>query len=138
MKIFAAEPGVTAKLVEAVEQGAVVAILGDRDLKGNGPVVEFFGEPTTMPAGAAAIALRTGVPLLVAGVYGRTLPSGKRGWEAVISEPIELPEQRGPEALGDLTRQVARVLEQFVARRPEEWHVFQPFWHSDRSEVGVA
>ncbi len=132
MKIFAAEKGVTAKLVEAVEQGAVVAILGDRDLKGNGPVVDFFGAPTTMPAGAAAIALRTGVPLLVAGVYGRILTSGRRGWEAVFSPPIELPEQRGPEVLGDLTREVARLLEQFVARRPEEWHVFQPFWPSDR------
>lgn len=135
MKIFAAERGATAKLAQAVEEGAVVAILGDRDLKGTGPKVDFFGEQTTMPAGPASVALRSGVPLLVAGVYGTKLPSGKRGWQAVISEPIELPEERGPEALGDLTRQVARRLEEFVARHPEEWHVFQPFWPADRSEA---
>ena len=132
MKIFAAERGVTAKLAQAVEEGAVVAILGDRDLKGTGPRVDFFGELTTMPAGAAAVAVRTGVPLLVAGVYSAKLPSGKRGWEAEISPPIELPQKSGPEALGDLTRKAAKVLEEFVARRPEEWHVFQPFWSVDR------
>lgn len=132
MKIFAAERGVTAKLAQAVEDGAVVAILGDRDLKGTGPKVDFFGEQTTLPAGPASVALRTGVPLLVAGVYGVELPSGRRGWQAVISEPIELPEERGPEALGNLTREVARRLEEFVARHPEEWHVFQPFWPVDR------
>jgi KDO2-lipid IV(A) lauroyltransferase len=132
MRIFAAERGVTAKLAQAVEEGAVVAILGDRDLKGTGPKVQFFGEETTLPAGPASVALRTGVPLLVAGVYSVKLPSGKRGWQAEISEPIELPEERGPEALGDLTRKVAVRLEEFVARRPEEWHVFQPFWPADR------
>jgi phosphatidylinositol dimannoside acyltransferase len=138
MKILPAERGVTAKLAEAVEQGAVVAILGDRDLKSTGPRVEFFGEPATMPAGPASIALRTGVPLLVAGVYGRTLASGKRGWECEVSMPIELPEQRGPRDLGDLTRAVARQLEDFVARHPEEWHVLQPFWPSDLPEPDVG
>lgn len=132
MTIHPAEPGVTARLVEAVESGAVVAILGDRDLKGTGPKVRFFGEETTFPAGAAALALRTGVPLLVAGVYGVVLGDGRRGWRAEISEPIELPADKGPEAIAKLTQQVADVLEGFVAKRPEEWHVFQPFWTRDR------
>jgi phosphatidylinositol dimannoside acyltransferase len=135
MKIFAAEPGVTDKLVEEVENGAVVAILGDRDLKGTGVEVDFFGEPTTLPAGAASVALRAGVPLLVAGVYGEKLPGGKRGWLAEISEPIELPEDRGPGAIEELTRAVGAKLEEFIARRPEEWHVFQPFWPADRARA---
>ncbi|MCA1708836.1 MAG: phosphatidylinositol mannoside acyltransferase, partial [Actinobacteria bacterium] len=57
--IHAAEPGVTSKMVEAVDRGALVPILGDRDLKGTGVVVDFFGEPATFPRGAAAIAIRT-------------------------------------------------------------------------------
>ncbi len=44
MTIYPAERGVTEKLVAAVESGAVVAILGDRDLKGTGPRVTFCGE----------------------------------------------------------------------------------------------
>jgi phosphatidylinositol dimannoside acyltransferase len=132
MTIFAAERGATIKLIKAVEEGAIVAILGDRDLKGRGPEVEFFGERVTLPAGPASVALRAGVPLLVAGVYGTLQPDGRRGWEAVISAPIELPEGRGPDAVKEITQQVARHLEEFIARRPEEWHVLQPFWPSDR------
>lgn len=135
MKIFAAEPGVTDKLVEAVENGAVVAILGDRDLKGTGVETQFFGETATLPAGAASVALRAGVPLLVAGVYSARLPGGKRGWDAEISTPIELPETRGPEAVAELTVAVGAKLEELIRRRPEEWHVFQPFWPADKKRA---
>ena len=132
MKIFAAEKGVTDKLVAEVENGAVVAILGDRDLKGTGVELDFFGERATLPAGAASVALRAGVPLLVAGVFSAKLRGGKRGWEAEISEPIELPDEPGPNAVRELTAQAAAKLEEFIARRPEEWHVFQPFWPADK------
>ena len=132
MTIYPAEPGVTDKLVASVEAGAVVAILGDRDLKGTGPAVTFCGEETTFPAGAASIAFRTGVPLMVAGVYGIELPGGKRGWMADISEPLELPAERGEDGIRELTQRVADRLEALIKARPEEWHVLQPFWRSDR------
>jgi KDO2-lipid IV(A) lauroyltransferase len=132
MTIFAAESGVTKKLVEEVEAGSVVAILGDRDLKGTGPKVSFFGETATFPAGPASIALDTGVPILVAGVFGTVSADGKRGWDAIISDPIELPEERTNGSVAELTQRVATELERFVAMRPEEWHVFQPFWSEDR------
>ncbi len=133
MTIYAAERGVTERLVAAVEAGAVVAILADRDLKGTGPLVTFFGEQTTFPGGAASIALRTRAPLLVAGVWGVQLPGGKRGWEAEISAPIDLPPEGGRDAVQELTQKVATRLEDFICRRPEEWHVLQPFWMSDRA-----
>ncbi|HVM36244.1 MAG TPA: phosphatidylinositol mannoside acyltransferase [Actinomycetota bacterium] len=132
MEIYPARPGAIEYLCNAVEEGAIVAILGDRDLKGRGPEVDFFGEKTTFPAGPASIALRTGTPLLVAGVYSARLDDGRRGWRAEISPPIELPEERGPRAVQRLTQEVARQLEHFVALHPEEWHVFQPFWLTDR------
>jgi phosphatidylinositol dimannoside acyltransferase len=139
MTIFAAESGVTDKLVASVESGAVVAILGDRDLKGRGPLVEFFGEPVHLPAGPAAVALRAGVPLIVAGVYERRLPDGRRGWVAHMSTPIELPEGKTTdEAIAFLTQEMARLLEDFIARHPEQWHVFQPFWEADREPAASS
>jgi KDO2-lipid IV(A) lauroyltransferase len=116
-----------------VEEGAIVAILGDRDLKGRGVRVDFCGEPTTLPVGPAVVALRTGVPLMVAGVYGIELPDGRPGWTADISEPIELPDAPEEEAIRLLTQAVADRLSEYVRRRPEEWHVFQPFWLADRA-----
>lgn len=135
MTIFPAVAGVTERLVSAVDEGAVVAILGDRDLKGKGPTVTFCGEETTFPAGPAAVALRTRVPLIVAGVYGIQLPGGKRGWLGDIGAPIELPATDDPNALQVLTQRVAEQLEAAIKRRPEEWHVFQPFWSADRREA---
>ena len=132
MVIHAAQKGVTDKLVDAIENGGVIAILGDRDLKGTGPTVQFFGEKTTFPAGAASVALRARVPLLVAGVYSAVHEDGSRGWVADITDPIELPEEPGPEAVQELTERVAEELERCVAKHPEEWHVFQPFWTADK------
>ncbi len=135
MVIHAAEPGVTTKLVEALEDGAVVAILGDRDLKGTGVKIDFFGAPATLPAGAASVALRAGVPLMVGGVYGVELPDGRRGWKCDICDPIELPdpeEATGAAAVALLTARLGEELERAVAKHPEEWHVFQPFWIEDR------
>lgn len=133
--IHAAERGVSAKLIEAVEDGRVVAILGDRDLKGTGPKVKFFGQEATMPAGPASIAIRTGVPLLFAGIYSVRLSGGRWGWQADISDPIELPDGAGRAALTEMTQKVADHLEAAVAEHPAEWHVFQPFWSGDRKDL---
>lgn len=136
MTIYGAEPGVTAKLVEAARAGAVVPILADRDLKGTGIEADFFGEPATFPPGAASVALRAGVPVLMGGVYERPLPDGRRGWVAEISGPVEMPAP-GDGATAELTRTIARGLEDLVARHPEQWHVFQPFWTKDRKPARV-
>ena len=135
MTIYPAEKGVTARLAQAVEDGAVVAILGDRDLKGTGPEVTFFGEPANFPRGAAQIALQTGVSPVIAAVFGVTHPDGKRGWVAEITEPIALPASGGEAAIEELTQRLATELERAIAKRPEEWHVFQPFWKADRQRT---
>ncbi len=51
-------------LLRALKSRAVVGLVSDRDLVGNGVEVEFFGERTTLPGGAATLALRTGAVLL--------------------------------------------------------------------------
>jgi KDO2-lipid IV(A) lauroyltransferase len=135
MTIFPAEAGVTRKLIASVEDGAIVAIVGDRDLTGRGLQVELFGAPATLPAGPAFVALRAGVPLIVAGIYGVKRADGRRGWEAHIGEIIELPDVDAADAVAQLTKQIAVELEHFIAMRPEEWHVFQPFWPQDRVEA---
>ncbi len=132
IKIYPARPSVSTRLIEEVADGALVAIIGDRDLKGRGPEVTFFGERATFPAGPASIALRTGVPVLVAGVYSAELGRGTWGWTAEISEPIGPPGADGAPSISELTQQIADRLALFVARRPEEWHVFQPFWLADK------
>jgi len=132
MTIFPAETGATERLAQAVEEGAVVAILGDRDLKGVGPEVTFFGERVTFPAGPAAVMFRTKAPLLVAGVYATRFDDGKYGWEAEITPPLDVPTERTEDTVITVTQAVATELERMVATRPEEWHVMQPFWPAEK------
>jgi phosphatidylinositol dimannoside acyltransferase len=138
MTIYPARRGVTEQLVSEVRAGKMVALLGDRDLGGRGPEVDFFGAPAPFPLGPASLAVRTRVPIVVAGVYSIRMADGSYGWEADVGEPIEVPERRSAEALRELTQKVAWEIERFVARRPEEWHVFQPLWSEDKRSTGVA
>lgn len=133
LTIHAAEKGVTAKMVEAVNDGALVPILGDRDLKGTGVEVDFFGEPATFPRGPAAIALRTGVPLIFTGIRGLRHPDGRWGWAIEFGEPIDLPSADDPDSVDKLTALGVAQLEGYIRRYPSEWHVFQPFWTADRA-----
>jgi len=132
MTIFPAQKGATERLAEAVEEGAVVAILGDRDLKGVGPEVTFFGERVTFPAGPASVMFRTKAPLLVAGVYATRFSDGKYGWEAEITPPLDLPTERTEDTMVAVTQAVATELERMIGKHPEEWHVMQPFWPADK------
>ncbi|MEA2446382.1 MAG: phosphatidylinositol dimannoside acyltransferase, partial [Actinomycetota bacterium] len=97
MTIYPAKSGATDKLAAAASSGAVVAIVGDRDLKGTGPEVELFGDTMHLPAGPAIVALKSGAPLMVAGVYNRTLRDGSPGWLVDMGEPLAIPREHTDE-----------------------------------------
>ena len=130
--IHPAEKGVTSKLIEAVKKNSLVPILGDRDLKGDGVEVEFFGEYATFPRGPAAVAVRTGSPLIFAGVRGRRTDDGKWGWGIDFHHPIDPPSPDDPDGIDRLTTEAIGQLEAYIRQYPTEWHVFQPFWTADR------
>ncbi len=132
MTIYPAQPGAREQLIKEVEGGAVVAILGDRDIKGTGIEAEFFGETATFPRGPALVAFATGAPLMVAGVYNARKADGKRGWIIELTEPLDVPEGRDDAAAQELTQTVVSRLEEMVAKAPEQWHVFQPVWPAAR------
>lgn len=121
---------VTRQLLARLKEGGVIALLCDRDIKGNGVEVEFFGERTTLPAGPAALAERTGAVLLPAGTY-----FGKGSQYAFeVLPPLEVsPGADADERVRDTTQALARILEKIIRRDPEQWHLVGPNWPSDRS-----
>jgi KDO2-lipid IV(A) lauroyltransferase len=95
----------------------------------SGVEVEFFGERTTVPAGPAFFALRTGAALLPLATY---FTRKSDGHHAVVRPPIPVERQ------GSLREDVARItqllmieVEGLIRRAPEQWHLFQPNWPSD-------
>lgn len=119
-------PKAMVELSAAVKRGDVVCLLADRDLKGTGLAVDFFGEATTLPVGPALLARRTGAPLLPTAVYFRG-----RQRLGVVTPPIVAGEGRGREENLRLTREVVDRLEWLVAGAPEQWHLLEPNWPSD-------
>jgi KDO2-lipid IV(A) lauroyltransferase len=116
-------------MLAALRDGQVVALAVDRDLAGDGVPVPFFGHPTTLPAGAATLALRTGRPLIVA----RALRLGPdrftaTGWPVAV----ELTGDRRADTQA-LTVAMAAVLERAIDEAPEQWFgAFQPIWLDQR------
>ena len=47
-------------LAERLRDNRIVCLMADRDLTRSGVEVDFFGEPTRMPAGPAKLAIETG------------------------------------------------------------------------------
>jgi KDO2-lipid IV(A) lauroyltransferase len=112
------------ELLTTLRRGGLVALVTDRDVTGSGPMIDFFGQPTRFPDGAAALSVRTGAPILAA--YAVRRPDGS--FEAWIEPPLPRPSGDPKTAVHDLTLGVARRLEYHIASHPEQWTVFQRRW----------
>jgi phosphatidylinositol dimannoside acyltransferase len=120
--------GSSAAILRALRAKELVGLVSDRDLVGNGVEVDFFGERTTLPAGAATLALRTDALLLPVTVY-----SGPGNWHTgVVHRPLDTT-RRGTlrSDVHRLTQELATVFEEAILEHPEQWHLYQPNWPSD-------
>ncbi len=130
IKVFGLNSDATSHLISALAKGEVVGLICDRDLGGNGVEVEFFDERTTLPAGPAALALRTGAKLMTAAVYR----GPGRVYYGVVNPPIPTERQGKFRAqVAEVTQLIADELEELIKRAPHQWHLFQPLWPSDGS-----
>ncbi len=122
---------VTTELLRRLKAGGTIALLSDRDLTGRGVEVEFFGERTTIPAGPVAMAERTGAALLPVGCSFDHGP----GHAFVVRPPLEIPDlPTREERIAAGSQLLADQLASIIRERPEQWHLFQPNWPSDREE----
>lgn len=129
MTVVPTGPEAVTAVVGALRRNEIVCLLCDRDLDRDGVPVEFFGETTTLPAGPAMLALRTGATLLPVGTY---FTDRIDGHHAVVRPPIPTEREGGlRDDVARVTAQVARELEVLIRRAPTQWHLFQPNWPSD-------
>jgi len=130
MNVVPLGPKAGGEVVAALKRNEIVCLLSDRDIQRSGPTVEFFGEKTTLPGGAATVALRTGAPILPTAVY---FVEGTDRHQAWVRPP--LPVERHSKRLRDdvqrVTQDLAHELERLIRRAPAQWHMFQPNWPSD-------
>lgn len=129
MEVVALGDDTAPLLLRALRDNRIVALVCDRDITGDGVEVDFFGERTTLPAGPAMLTLRSRAPLIPLAVYFR--PHGEH--HAVVRPPIpNAREGRLRDDIARITQSLAHEFEELVRAAPEQWHLLQPNWPSDR------
>lgn len=128
MPVIPARPSDEARrrLMEVVGRGEAVALVAERDLGRRGIWVELFGERTTIPAFPSLLVVRTGAPLLAAGIY--SVEKGYRIAFERIAYELAGDEQRDTE---QIAQKIADAVERLVELAPEQWHLFSTNWPSD-------
>ena len=130
MKVVGLGPGAGTETMAMLRENRAVCLPSDRHVGGAGVEVEFFGEVTMLPAGPATLALRTGAVLLPIAIYDH--PGGCHG---VVRPPVAAQrEGRLRDDVTRVTRSLAAELEVLIAAEPEQWHLLQPNWPSDRED----
>ncbi|MFH1502221.1 MAG: MFS transporter [Candidatus Eisenbacteria bacterium] len=106
----------------ALRRNEIVFVVGDRLIGAEGVEIDFFGEKTLFPRGAAYWALKSGAAI----VPGFCIRQPDGSYVGHIEEPI-LPDADDSETGVKIhTQRVAAVMERYIARYPEQWCMLQP------------
>jgi KDO2-lipid IV(A) lauroyltransferase len=122
---------VFATLAKRLQGGALVPLVADRDLSRRGVDVTLFGEAARMPAGPAALAIRTGAALVPATLWYEGSEPDHR---LVVRFHDEIPvpgRVRGAERVSQMTQAVADIFGAGIAEYPQDWHMLQSFFLAD-------
>ena len=129
MRVVPLGPDAGREVLGALSRNEIVCLLCDRDLSGDGIEVSFGDERTTLPAGPALLALRSGAALLPTAVYFR--PGGRH--LGTVRPPLDVARHgRLRDDVTDVTQRLADELAALIAAEPHQWHLFGPNWPSDR------
>lgn len=122
--VLALGPNTGREALGVLRRNGVLCLLSDRDLTGDGVPVSFFGHNTTIPGGAATLALRTGACVLPTAVF--TTGSGL-GHLGLVRPPLDTSRSKGGlrDDVARITASLTRELEMLIRSAPEQWHMFQ-------------
>jgi KDO2-lipid IV(A) lauroyltransferase len=123
MEVLPLDGRVLGALAQRLRQGALVALVADRDLSRSGIDVNFFGGPSRMPAGPALLALKTKAPLITA--FVSYTESGIHIDFNEVAIPIAGSDE---EKVAEIVQSMAKQFENGISVHPQDWHMLQRIW----------
>ena len=114
-------------LYGVLKQREILALLVDWGYRDDGIPVKLFDGWTTLPAGPATLAAKTGA--IIAPLAIRRTPSGRFRIEAP-AEPFTVPSSH-PADLQRATQRIADALQSTIGAAPAQWYSFKPLWPAD-------
>jgi KDO2-lipid IV(A) lauroyltransferase len=117
------EAGVFMRLLMALRRGDIVAVQADRVTGHRSDVsVTLFGAPVFLPSGPFALAAAAQVPVLPCFCLLRA----DAQYDIFVEAPIAVARRQEETAL----RQMAHVLERYIAMAPDQWFNFYDVWNN--------
>jgi phosphatidylinositol dimannoside acyltransferase len=114
-----------------LRRGEILGLLVDWGYRADGIPVRLFDAWTTLPAGPATLAAKSGatiVPILQ--------ERAGDGFRLVADTPIHVA-STDPAELQRATQAIADALQREIAAAPEQWYSFKPMWPLDPAEQEV-
>jgi len=121
--------GTMRRVLRQLHAGEGVGVLIDQHIQSRDAIyVDFFQRPAATTSAVAALALRTGAPVVP--VFA--LPLGRGRYRMIYEHPVEPPRAESDEAVREFTQRCTDVLEMYVRRHPDLWLWMHRRWR----EVG--
>ena len=116
------------RVMRTLQAGRGVALLIDQHIMSRDAIyVDFFERPAATTSAVAALALRTGAPVVP--VFA--LPLGGGRYRMIYEHPVEPPRADSTDAIREFTQRCTDVLEMYVRRRPDLWLWMHRRWRDD-------
>lgn len=118
------------EIFRVMRKPAILGMVVDWGYRADGVPVQLFDAWTSLPAGPATLAARTGAALVP--VLAKRREDGR--YDPIMYEPIEVADA-SPAEIARATQAVADALGHMIAEAPEQWYTFKPMWPADEAEA---
>jgi len=127
--------GTIRHVMRMLQTGHGVAVLIDQHIQPRDAVyVDFFDRPAATTSAVAALALRTGAPVMP--VFA--LPLGGGRFRMIYEHPVPPPHAGSPDGIRDFTQRCTDVLEMYVRKHPHLWLWMHRRWREDGASTEVV
>jgi KDO2-lipid IV(A) lauroyltransferase len=120
--------GTIRRVMRTLQAKQGVAVLIDQHIMGRDAIyVDFFERPAATTSAVAALALRTGAPVVP--VFALPLVRGR--YRLIYEHPVEPPHGETEDAVREFTQRCTDVLEMYVRRHPDLWLWMHRRWRDN-------
>jgi lauroyl/myristoyl acyltransferase len=117
-------------IFRVMRKPAILGMVVDWGYRSDNVPVRMFGEWTSLPAGPATLAARTGAALVP--VLARREHDGR--YSPIMYEPVAVS-GTSPAEIARATQGLADALEAMIGEAPEQWYTFKPMWPASAAEA---
>jgi KDO2-lipid IV(A) lauroyltransferase len=126
--------GAIRRVLRVLQSGHAVAMLIDQHMHSPDAIyVNFFERPAATTSMLAALALRTGAPVVP--VFALPLPGGR--YRMIYEHAVDPPDADTPDAVREFTQRCTDVLEMYVRRHPSLWLWMHRRWRDAPLPAGT-